>query len=194
MLDLQRWNRRLPDLPGRPIRRLAAAAAGAVTTVAARYPDALMRAARGQPLFWGGAMDFSERNRRDILGPAMAGRDGDSYEAVIRPHWERFCEERPASDIASWMTYLDLRFRLPELMLPRLDKLCMAHSVEARVPFLDHRIVEFVLSLPPAFRAGRRYVGKGMLRAVASRRLPRTLAQQPKHGFRAPVVPWRRVR
>ena len=191
LLDVQQWNRRLPDLPGRPIRRLAAAAAGAVTTGAARFPDALWRAARGQPLFWGGAMDFSEQGRRDILGPAMAGRDGDLYDAVIRPHWERFCEERPASDITGWMTYLDLRLRLPELMLPRLDKLCMAHSVEARVPFLDHRIVEFVLSLPPAFRSGRRWVGKGMLRAVASRRLPRTLAQRRKHGFQAPVVPWK---
>ena len=191
LLKLQQWDRRLPDLPRLPVRRVTAALACAATTGSARWPDVLLRAARGQPLFWGGAMDFSERGRHDILGPAMAGCDTDSYDAVIRPHWERFREDRPEADVTGWMTYLDLRFRLPELMLPRLDRMGMAHSVEGRVPFLDHRIVEFVLALPSELRSSPRYVGKRMLRTVASRRLPWALARRPKHGFRAPVPQWK---
>ena len=191
LLTMQQWDRRLPDVPGRVARRITAALACAATTGAARSPDVLLRAARGQPLFWGGAMDFSERGRHEILGPAMAGCDTDSYHAIIRPHWKRFREDRPEADITGWMTYLDLRFRLPELMLPRLDRMCMAHSVEGRVPFLDHRIIEFVLALPSELRSSPRYVGKRMLRTVASRRLPRSLARRPKHGFRAPVPQWK---
>ncbi|MCY4634703.1 MAG: asparagine synthase (glutamine-hydrolyzing) [Acidobacteria bacterium] len=191
LLKLQQWDRRLPDLPGRLLRRMTAALACAGTAAFARPPDVLVRAARGQPLFWGGAMDFSERGRRDILGPAMAGTESDTYEAVIRPHWECFRKCRPESDVGGWMTYLDLRFRLPELMLARLDRMCMAHSVEGRVPFLDHRIVEFVLALPPALRSSSRYLDKRMLRTVASRRLPRALVQRRKRGFGAPVASWK---
>ena len=124
----------------------------------------------------------------------MVGRQADTYDTydtIIRPHWERFRERRPESDVGGWMTYLDSRFRLPELMLSRLDRMCMAHSVEARVPFLDHRVVEFVLALPPEFRMSSRYLGKKMLRAVASRRLPEAAARRRKQGFRVPVVPWK---
>lgn len=191
LLKLQQWDRRMPDLPGRLIRRTTAAIASAVTAGFARWPDVHVRAARGQPLFWGGAMDFSERGRGCILGAAMSGSESDTYEAIIRPHWRRFRERRPASDVGGWMTYLDLRFRLPELMLARLDRMCMAHSVEGRVPFLDHRIAEFVLSLPPEFRSSSRYLGKAMLRTVAARRLPRPLAQRRKQGFGAPVGSWK---
>ena len=192
LLKLQQWDRRLPDLPDRPVRHVTAALAGAATTSSARWPEVLLRAARGQPLFWGGAMDFSERGRHGILGPAMAGCDTDSYGAVIRPHWERFRKDRPEADITGWMTYLDLRFRLPELMLPRLDRMCMAHSVEGRVPFLDHRIIEFVLALPWELRSSSHYLGKRMLRTVASGKLPEPLARRPKRGFRAPVPQWKR--
>lgn len=191
LLQLQQWERRLPDLPGRLVRRVTAALACAGTAAFARSPDVLVRAARGQPLFWGGAMDFSERGRRDILGAAMAGSESDTYEAIIRPHWERFRECRPESDVGGWMTYLDLRFRLPELMLARLDRMCMAHSVEGRVPFLDHRIAEFVLALPAGLRSSSRYRDKRMLRAVASRRLPGPLAERRKQGFGAPVAAWK---
>ena len=46
------------------------------------------------------------------------------------------------------MTLIDLQIRLPELLLMRMDKLVMQSSIEARVPFLDHKLIEFVLSIP----------------------------------------------
>ena len=188
---LQEWNNRLPDLPGRLLRRIAASTVLGGATPFGRAADILRRAARMQPLFWGGAMDFAERGRLEILGPAMTGPWNDTYDAVIRPHWNRFREHRPASDIGGWMTYLDLRFRLPELMLPRLDKMGMAHAVEGRVPFLDHRIVEFTLSLPPALRSRSTFPGKRMLKAVAARHLPATVVHRRKRGFQAPVGRWK---
>lgn len=188
---LQRWDNRLPDLPGRLLRRVAAGAALAGAGAFARAPDVLRRAAHGQPLFWGGAMDFADRGRRAILGPAMAGTDADTYEAVVRPHWETYLDHRPAVDVGGWMTYIDLRFRLPELMLPRLDKMGMAHSIEGRVPFLDHRIIEFVLALPPGLRSGSTFAGKKLLRAVASRHFPKAVVEQRKQGFQAPVSRWK---
>ena len=80
-------------------RRLAATLAGAGTTAFARSPDVLVRASRGQPLFRCGAMDFSERGRRDILGAAMAGSESETREAIVRPHRERFAsrDRRPTS-------------------------------------------------------------------------------------------------
>lgn len=191
MAALQRWDNRLPDLPGRLLRRVAAGAALAGAGAFARSPDVLRRAAHGQPLFWGGAMDFADRGRRAILGPAMAGIDANTYEVVVRPHWETFRDHRPGGDIGAWMTYIDLRFRLPELMLPRLDKMGMAHSIEGRVPFLDYRIIEFVLALPPEFRSGSTFAGKKLLKTVASRHFPRAVAERRKQGFQAPVSRWK---
>ncbi len=50
------------------------------------------------------------------------------------------------------MTYLDLKQRLPELLLTRMDKMAMAASVETRVPFLDHKHVELALQIPSSFK------------------------------------------
>ena len=50
--------------------------------------------------------------------------------------------------LSKWMTLIDLKIRLPELLLMRMDKLVMQSSIEARVPFLDHKLVEFVLTIP----------------------------------------------
>ena len=58
-------------------------------------------------------------------------------------------QDLPGADLLQKMTYLELRQRLAELLLMRVDKMTMATSVEARVPYLDHHLVEFALALPP---------------------------------------------
>lgn len=190
--DLTKWNRRLPDLPGRPARRLLRLLAAGMLPYRMRGWDALDRMAKGQPLFWGGAMDFGQRERDRLLGPAARHTQApDDYEAVIEPVLTEFLKARPASDITGWMTYLDLRYRLPELMLPRLDKMGMAHSVEGRVPLLDHRLAEFALTLPPDLHEAAGRIGKRLLKEVAARRLPREQVFRRKKGFRAPVAEWK---
>ncbi len=67
------------------------------------------------------------------------------------------------------MSYLDLNYRLPELLLMRVDKMSMGVSLEARVPFLDHELVEFAASKPPKFKVNGfnlRYVQKEAMKKI----------------------------
>ena len=189
--DLERWNRHLPDLPGRPLRRFAASAATGLLGWLSPGAEILQRAADGRPLFWGGATDFGEAARRRLLGPEASGPVGDTYDAVIAPLRADYLERGEEDDLTSWMTYVDLRFRLPQLMLPRVDKMGMAASIEGRVPFLDHRLIEFVAGLPPRWRGATGTEGKALLKAVAARDLPEEFVRRRKRGFQAPVREWK---
>ena len=87
------------------------------------------------------------------------------------------------------MTYLELKQRLAELLLMRVDKMTMATSVEARVPFLDHELVEFAMALPPEMKV-RDGVGKYLLKKAVEDVLPRDIVYRKKQGFGAPVAEW----
>ncbi len=87
------------------------------------------------------------------------------------------------------MTYLELKQRLAELLLMRVDKMTMATSVEARVPFLDRELVEFALALPPEMKV-RDGIGKWLLKRAVDGLLPSEIVHRPKQGFGAPVAEW----
>ena len=74
-------------------------------------------------------------------------------------------------------------------MLPFVDRLSMAHSVEVRPPFLDHRLAEFACSLPGSFKikAGR---VKSILKNAVQDLLPKELLERPKEGFIMPINEW----
>ncbi len=80
------------------------------------------------------------------------------------------------------MTFLELNHRLPELLLMRVDKMSMAQSIEARVPFLDHKVVELALSIPSSlkYRDGET---KYVLKRAADGILPREIIYRQKAGF-----------
>ena len=85
--------------------------------------------------------------------------------------------------------YADLNTYLPDDLLLLLDRSSMAAGVEGRVPFLDHRLVEAALAVPPEIRTpGDRQ--KGLQRAMAERLLPRDVIEAPKRGFASPVPEW----
>ncbi len=189
--DAERWNARVPDLPGRPLRRVAALAGGAFFDWAAPQREILRRAAHGEPLFQGGSLDFGEAAQERLLGPAAGAATESTYDAAIAPLRRAFLERGDPRDHTGWMTYVDLRFRLPQLMLPRLDKMGMAFGVEGRVPFLDHRVVELVCGLPPAWRGGAGDEPKALFKSVAERSLAREFVHRKKRGFRAPVAEWK---
>jgi asparagine synthase (glutamine-hydrolysing) len=86
-------------------------------------------------------------------------------------------------------SYADLRFGLLNDMLVKVDRMSMAHSLEVRSPFLDHRLVEFVLSLPPRLKL-RRGETKVILRRTVERRLPPATLRKPKQGFNVPLRDW----
>jgi asparagine synthase (glutamine-hydrolysing) len=145
-------------------------------------------AAAGRLPFWGGAICYQGVIKDRVL--AHNGRvPPDSYEIVQR-FWDAAGRERPDADLLQKMTYLELKQRLAELLLMRVDKMTMATSVEARVPFLDHELVEFAMALPPEMKV-RDGVGKYLLKkAVAGSLLPDHIVYRKKQGFGAPVSEW----
>ena len=192
--DAERWNQRIPDVPGRLLRKGAAALGGACLSWLSPYSELLQRAADGRPLFWGGSTDFGARAKRRLIGPAVQGTELDSFESVIEPLRADFLRRGKANDVTGWMSYVDLRFRLPQLMLPRVDKMGMASSIEGRVPFLDHRIISFINGLPPEWRGATGTEPKALFKSVARRELPHSFVYRTKRGFQAPVKEWKNAR
>lgn len=88
-------------------------------------------------------------------------------------------------------SYADMRFGLLEDMLVKVDRMSMAHSLEVRSPFLDHRLVEAVASLPPSLKL-RGWQTKAILRDTVRRYLPAATLQKRKQGFSVPLREWLR--
>jgi Asparagine synthase (glutamine-hydrolyzing) len=118
--------------------------------------------------------------------------NGLSSLSVVDGYLKHIEKERPESDFLSRMTYLELKLRLPELLLMRVDKITMATSIEARVPFLDHHLVEYALGLPRALKV-EGASGKHILKRALEEILPRDLLYEKKRGFGAPVREWFRA-
>jgi asparagine synthase (glutamine-hydrolysing) len=89
------------------------------------------------------------------------------------------------------MMYLDLIEYLPDDNLVKVDRACMAVSLESRAPFVDHRAVELAWRVPLSLKL-RHGVGKWLLRQILYRRVPRALVDRPKMGFAVPVAAWLR--
>jgi asparagine synthase (glutamine-hydrolysing) len=184
--------RRFRALP-RPLQRIAARAGAAALTSRPGYEihrEALLRG--GQPdgrLWWGGAIAFYEQGLRRVTTPAFRDAwSGESSREIVAG-FDRDAVRAGATGELDRMIYQDLRLRLPELLLMRVDKLTMANSVEARVPFLDHELVELAMAMPESEKI-QDGVGKHVLKRAIGDLLPTELIWRPKQGFGTPVSSW----
>lgn len=184
--------RRLRGLP-RPVRHLLCTVGAAALEQAPRlqiHAEALRRGRLDDAqLWWGGAVAFYERGLERITTASFRATLDGQRPATLPSRIAADATRAGARDELDRLIYQDLRMRLPELLLMRVDKLTMAHGVEARVPFLDHDLVELAMAMP----AGEKIeggVGKVGLKHAVSDLLPPDLVWRPKQGFGAPVAQW----
>lgn len=157
--------------------------------------------AHDRELFWGGAVAFPETMKQDFFTPHSVDDDEivkkifggltleyDSH-AIPSYHLATGARSRGFPSFLDSMIHLELKQRLPELLLMRVDKMTMASSLEGRVPFLDHHLVEFALQIPAAFKF-RGGVTKHILKQACRGILPDDVIFRKKVGFAAPVTGW----
>jgi asparagine synthase (glutamine-hydrolysing) len=148
------------------------------------------RGTSGQPIFWGGAEAFTHPEKMRLLSPRLRRRfEGLTSWEALKPIRQRFEEKAWDRSHLNWMTYLDLNLRLPELLLMRVDKMSMGVSLEGRVPFLDHKFVEFALSIPSDAKL-RNGTLKHLLKKAVRGLIPDEVIDRPKQGFGVPVYEW----
>jgi asparagine synthetase B (glutamine-hydrolysing) len=112
---------------------------------------------------------------------------GYDYLWFYRQHWRE--DLQPLAQLR----WLDLNTDLAEGLLTKVDRTSMAHSLEVRPPLLDHRLVEFMLSVDPAALVDQKLRrGKLLVRQLMKPRLPPGHLNQPKSGFGLPVHRWLR--
>lgn len=154
------------------------------------HREALLRGGQpdGRP-WWGGAVAFYEQGLRRVGAEPLWRKAGAESPREVVAQTERDAAAPGARDELDRLIYQDLRLRLPELLLMRVDKLTMANSVEARVPFLDHEVVELAMAMPEEEKI-REGVGNHVLERAVSDLLPHDLIWRPKQGFGTPVSDW----
>ena len=133
----------------------------------------------------GQANVYSPEEADDILKPEYdQGPNAFELCAPVYAQVPQFCE-------LSKKQYLDMNMWLPGDILLKADKMCMAHSLELRVPFLDKKVMEFAQHVPARFRVNENG-NKQVLRHAANRCLPDEWATRPKKGFPVPIKFWLR--
>ncbi len=190
-----------------PLRRLAGAAAGRLP--GSRFEKAaevLGRAGRGQELFWSGANAFWNVHKESLLsepfaptrwpelekaGLDMTGLGAADSGAVISSYLDSFDASHPGRDFLTRMIHGEFRLRLPELLLMRVDKISMSTSIEGRVPFLDHGLVEFTMDIPQHMKIKGGQT-KYLLKKALADLLPDDIIHRKKMGFAAPMADWLR--
>ncbi len=186
---------------------LRRAMASAITSIS---PAALTRAAT--PLLRLAPRQFRYDNLGDKLhklAEAIALPDPDAiYRFGLISHWKdpaavviRAAEPETLvtaksqwpdiGDYTECMMWLDLVTYLPDDILVKVDRAAMAVSLETRVPFLDHRVVEFAWRLPLSMKI-REGQGKWLLRQILYKYVPRELIERTKMGFGIPIDVWLR--
>lgn len=181
-------------------------AAGALTTVSPRAWD---RAFTGlKPFLPSRLQHTTPGDRLHKLAEILTVPDMEAMYMNLVSHWKQPTNVVPGAteplttltDAKQWarlpdfiqrMMYLDLITYLPDDILVKVDRASMGVSLEARVPFLDHRVVEFSWRMPLSWKI-RNGQTKWPLRSLLYKHVPRELIERPKMGFGIPIGQWLR--
>jgi asparagine synthase (glutamine-hydrolysing) len=186
----KRW-RPLLSLP-RPVLAGLSATAGLIQRTTGRgkkLRQVFQRAARGHELFWG-SVAFSEDAKAELVAGSKVFA-GCSSQVLLDQMLQPLRSAWPGADMAACVSYLDLKVRLAELLLMRVDKVTMACGVEAREPFLDYRLVEYLMTLPRTLKI-KEWQPKHLLKQALTGIVPDEILRRPKKVFAAPVNAWLR--
>ena len=127
---------------------------------------------------------FAGAERTRLLSPELRAHDH-----VAAAAFARVLAASRARRPLDRMLDADLKLWLPDDLLMKMDKMSMAASIEARVPLLDHPLVEWAATLPASLKI-RGMGGKHLLKQLARKRLPAAIVDRPKVGFTVPLSPW----
>jgi asparagine synthase (glutamine-hydrolysing) len=119
-------------------------------------------------------------------GLYAAGRNGFAPTRQLYANAYAGC---PSDDWLTRLLHVDTEIGLPDDMLTKVDRVTMAHALEARVPLLDHHLVEFMANVPSRLKL-HRFTTKYLLRRAIRSRLPRKVLRGPKRGFNVPMPGW----
>jgi asparagine synthase (glutamine-hydrolysing) len=178
---LERFGR----LPG-PVRTAVRSLAGVVSPAAlggrvGGVQRALARAELPMPDAFRAWVSYLSDRRVDALALRPS--------AWARQHYRELWRETEGGDLRDRLLHLNLRSYLLDDLLPKTDRMSMAHALEVRSPLLDSELVELVLRLPPSLRA-RGLSRKRVLRAAVRDLLPEETMRRGKWGFGIPLDRW----
>lgn len=132
------------------------------------------------------------------LGEWLVVFGPDARQRLLRREWQDAVADpldayrqhyQPGRDVLANALYVDQKTWLPDAYLEKVDKATMAVGLEARVPILDHELVEYAATIPSHHKIRGREMKRVFKRAVADLLPPETLTR-PKHGFAVPTDPW----
>jgi len=157
--------------------------------------ELLRRLAFNKPLFFGGANAFSSYDKQFLLTKTFQKQiPPDASDKVVENIYQDLelqvtSYKLQEMDFLQQLLYLELNLRLPELLLMRVDKMASLNSIEARVPFLDHYLVELAFSIPQELKL-KNGITKYILKKAVEGIIPNEIIYRKKKGFGAPVSQW----
>ena len=175
---------RMSALPPRPLRRLLRGLA-LMRPPGARGRAWMLARASGSRGRYASTVAWPLSVEEGGIAGSSVARYRTSLENVLDPWFERF----GSRDFATQMMLVDLETYLPGDILTKVDRMSMAVSLEARVPILDHHVVEFAMGLPSRLKI-QGDIGKRVLREAISGLVPGSVLSKPKQGFAVPLSEW----
>ncbi|MFN0111083.1 MAG: asparagine synthase (glutamine-hydrolyzing) [Blastocatellia bacterium] len=129
---------------------------------------------------------FGSDAKRELLNASIR-RELNGHDSADQ--FRRIYDEPVGADKLNRLLYLDSKTYLPGDILTKVDRMSMAHSIEARVPLLDHKLIEFVQTIPASLKL-RGSTTKHILKQAMSGLIPEAIINRPKMGFGVPLRKW----